>query len=305
MNTGKQNIDINTIQDENLSFLESLINEEDKEKLFSELNRKLHRVKQDKSKEELYTVITQNNKEKLENYSKKVFTKIYQNKNINDQKAQEWMKLFQTAFLEMEWILWSIPRSSWDWKTYFDHVLWVLDNILAWPNPTIDKCIIAILHDSIEDIPWYTAQHIKEVYGAKIANSVNNMSKEPLKYYINMGKYDDIELNKLEDAHGNELINEITRQTRRDYYYGNIKNWENDEIDVKFADRLNSLETMYYYDEKTRKQEVDKKYLIKKMGETEKYFLIPDLKSKVSDFHYKKLEDKYFERKEKMDNWKI
>ncbi len=277
----------------------------DREKLLVNLNIDLNQTKQKCPKNELWKILHKNNETSLRNYSQKVFNKVYINKEINNSEVQEWMKLFQTAFLEMEWLFGNMPRKESTRKTWFDHLLWVLDNILQWPNPTIEKCIIAILHDSIEDIPWYTANHVKRVYGEKIANSVNNMAKEPLEYYIKRKWLNDIALNKLEGEDRDELTNEITRKTRREHYYGNISNrWKN-EIEIKFADRLNSLETMYYYDNKTKKREVDKPYLIKKIKETEKYFLIPKLKSKVSKFHYDKLEQKYLERQSKLNTWEI
>lgn len=276
-----------------------------REKLLENLNKNLNTAKQDYSKKELWKILHKNDEIKLRKYSKMIFDKVYKNKEINNPLVQKGMKLFQTAFIEMEWLFWNMPRRSGWWKTGFDHLLWVLGNILEWPNPTIEKCIIAMLHDSIEDIAWYTANHIKNVYWENIANSVNNMAKEPLDYYIKRDWFDNIELNKLEDKNRNELTNEITRKTRREHYYGNISNrWEN-EIEIKFADRLNSLETMYYHNDETNKQEVDKQYLIKKLWETEKYFLIPELKSKVSDFHYNKLENKYIERKNKLKNWLV
>jgi hypothetical protein len=43
-----------------------------------------------------------NNKNKLRDYSKKVFDIVFENKTLNDPKVQKGMKLFQTAFLEME-----------------------------------------------------------------------------------------------------------------------------------------------------------------------------------------------------------
>ncbi len=78
-------------------------------------------------------------------------------------------------------------------------------------------------------------------------------------------------------------------------------NWWNNELDVKFADRLNSLKTMYKKDE-LKEEIIDKNYLLKKIKETEKYFLIPELESKVTKFHYDRLKKEYLERKEKIEN---
>jgi len=72
-------------------------------------------------------------------------------------------------------------------------------------------------------------------------------------------------------------------------------------LNVKFADRLDSLKTMYKKDEE-KKEIMDKNYLLKKLLETKDYFLIPAIKSKVDNFHYERLEKKYLERKEKLEN---
>jgi len=61
---------------------------------------------------------------------------------------------------------------------------------------------------------------------------------------------------------------------------------------------------MHYYDKNNNKN-LNKDLLIKKLGETEKYFLIPEVKDNVSTFHYNRLKEKYLERKEKLDNWEI
>lgn len=256
------------------------------------------------TKRKLHEILGNPNDDKLRLYSKKIRYTIYKEKELKDPEVQKWLKLFQTAFLEMEWLFGEIPRTEWKWKTWFDHVLWVLNNILAWPNPNIEQCVIAMLHDSVEEIKGYTVQHIKEVYGEEIANSINNLSKEPLAYYVKWKWWKNIKLNEMEDENRNELINEITRKTRREHYYGNICNREPNDIDVKFADRLHSLETMYIY-QKDWTIILDKEKLIKKMWETEKYFLIPKLKSKASDFHYTQLENKYTERKNKLDSGEI
>mgnify|MGYP006948913208 CR=1 FL=1 len=280
-----------------------------KQSLLKNLFYDMSKFKTEKEKKSLYKILMTNNYEKkLKEYCKKIYFKIYGDKEWRDPKVKEWIMLFQIAYTEMEWLFKNIYREEWNWKTWFDHLLWVLDNILAWPNPTIEECIIAMLHDSIEDIPWYTVQHVKEVYGVEIANSVNNISKQPLEYYINTKDGGKIKLNKLEqkddDGNRKELISEITRKTRREDYYGDIENRWVHETNVKFSDRLHSLQTMHYYDKNNNKN-LNKDLLIKKLGETEKYFLIPEVKDNVSTFHYNRLKEKYLERKEKLDNWEI
>ena len=284
----------------------------DKEKLLQNLNTNLNQSKQKYSKSELWKILHKNSEKLLRSYSQAVFNKVFEDKEINDSEVQKWMKLFQTAFIEMEWLFWNMSRRSWWWKTWFDHLLGVLDNILLWPNPTIKECILALLHDSVEDIPWYTIQHIKDVYGEKIANSVNIMTKEPLAYYLRIKHEDNKQAYEyLKDP----VINNITRNFRRENYYGAMPTrWSGDttdeisaEISVKFADRLDSLKTMYMK-QPDGSERVDEEYLIKKLWETYKYFLLPELKDKASNFHYTQLENKYLERQNKLnnrENWEL
>ncbi len=301
MNIQTNNIVWNTTNNGNQVFQSILVNKED---LLENLKNNLNKTKQECSKEALSTILHKNDEKELKKYSTKVFNKIYKNKDHTDLEVQKWMKLFQTAFIEMEWLFWNMPRREGGWKTWFNHLLWVLENILAGPNPTIKQCILTMLHDSAEDIPWYTVQHIKEVYGPDIANSVNNMTKEPLEYYLRIKHEDNKQAHKyLEDP----TINSITRKYRKERYYGGIPTrWSHedfDEIIVKFADRLNSLQTMYIK-QLDGTEKIDKKYLIKKLSETEKYFLIPELKEKASDFHYTALENKFTKRKKYLNNKK-
>lgn len=258
------------------------------------------------TKDDLYKTLNNVNTEVMKKYCKIILEKVY-NKSNNVVDINKSIKLFQTAFIEMEALLINEPRKQKD-KNWFDHVLGVLENILSWPNPTIEECIVAMLHDSVEDIPGYTVQHVKEVYWETIANSINNISKQPLEYYIKNKDHNKIVLNNLETKDDNwdrkELISQITKNTRSQDYYWDIPNWNVTEINVKFADRLNALNTMYIEDENW-KTKLDKDQLIKKIKETEQYFLIPELKSKTSDFHYNKLEKKHLERKKVIKNQNI
>jgi hypothetical protein len=57
-----------------------------------------------------------------------------------------------------------------------------------------------------------------------------------------------------------------------------------------------------HIDDGNDKNTLDVSKLLKKMCETEKYFLIPEIKLKTTDFYYQNLEKKYLERKEKINN---
>ena len=158
--------------------IDILINEKTtKNKLYNLLNKSEWWV----AKKRLKSEINNTDHNLIKTYSQKVYNKVYKNKfqkwEINKEEFERWMRLFQTAFWEMEWIFKNKPRDQ-KFKTWFDHLLWVLDNILNSQTPTIEECILAILHDSVEEIPGYTLEHIKNVYGNKIAKWINNLTKK-------------------------------------------------------------------------------------------------------------------------------
>lgn len=238
----------------------------DKKDIFSLLEKTLNNVDQNHSKTELSNILRKNDNEKLRLYSKKVFDTVYKNNEMRDPEVQKWMRLFQTAFLEMEWLFWNIKRMQ-AWKNWFDHLLWVLNNILLSPSPTINQCIIALLHDSVEEIDWYSLAHIKNIYWSSIANSVNHLTKESYEYSIKKTN-----------------IYSMTKKNRVSNYYDDMKNRELDEMEVKFADRLHSLQSMEW---------VDINYIKKKLKETKMFFLTKNIETKVSNYQYGQLEIEY------------
>ncbi|HKL43774.1 MAG TPA: hypothetical protein VJ892_00680 [Candidatus Absconditabacterales bacterium] len=236
----------------------------------------------DKNKNKLFKTLNNINKEAMIKYCAIIIEKNYKNgfdmKDINKK-----IKLFQKAFIEMEALFIDEPRKQ-ENKTGFHHLLGILEEIISGPNPTIEKCTIAILHDAVENVPGYTIDHVKNTYGEDISKSLENISKKPLDYYGDTKK---------DKTH--------LKKERQEDYYGNMSERGKKELNVKFADRLDSLKTMYKKDEE-KKEIMDKNYLLKKLLETKDYFLIPAIKSKVDNFHYERLEKKYLERKEKLEN---
>ncbi|MEI6118800.1 MAG: hypothetical protein WCP92_06345 [bacterium] len=51
------------------------------------------------------------------------------------------------------------------------------------PNPNLEKILIALLHDVQEDLPEY-ADAVRLIYGDKIADGVNALSKKPRENYL-------------------------------------------------------------------------------------------------------------------------
>lgn len=69
-------------------------------------------------------------------------------------------------------------------EKYFRHLEGTMEIVLReLPNPSIEKVLIALLHDVIEDVPEYV-DVIRKFYGDKIADGVNALSKKDWKLYM-------------------------------------------------------------------------------------------------------------------------
>ena len=188
----------------------------------------------------------------------------------------------------MESLFFDLERKQ-KWKKGSDHILWILDELLELDEVNVEQFIIAILHDSIEDIDWYTLDHIREVYGENIAKSIENINKKSLFYYQNKiinDKSKDIQNMSLK-----EFDLEVQRIKQKEYYWSMISRWKN-ELVVKFVDRINSLKSMEW---------TGNAFLNKKLYETKKYFLIDKLKEKVWEKLYNKLEKEYIRIEEQLN----
>jgi len=237
-------------------------------KLFEQIESK-----QSDTKNHLIYVLNQTHPKELRKYSQKVFEKVYELNwmKMKDEEVQSGMKMFQTAFVEMAWLFGNINRKQ-KGKRWFDHLMWVLDNFLEYKeNPTIEQCVVCILHDSIEEIKWYTKEHISKTYNQDISNSVNVLTKKP--------KW--------------KKIKEIKWQNKYHKHYNWMIGWDKKDLEVKMADRLNSLQTMEW---------TDPNYIRKKIKETEKYFLIPEIEKKVWKKQYEHLKSEYYSVIENMLN---
>lgn len=223
--------------------------------------------------------------EKIRNRCKNIFLKIYWTKEnfIKSPNITKETKMLQTAFLEME-AFFSDKNRKQKSKNWFDHLMWTLKILLQNENVTINQVILTLLHDSIEDIMWYDKKHIEDVYGVNMANNVEQISKKDDWYYKKIA----IEKWILaENENHKKNIKKAINRIKNEEYYWNMKNWNQDELIVKFADRLDSLMSMEWIQENH--------FLDKKLWETKNFFLIDELEKRVPKELFEKLKTKYHE----------
>lgn len=208
-----------------------------KEALIKNLELNLLNINSEITKKSLKKALNASNTENLREYSKKVFIAINNWRFINDISLQNEMRLFQTAFLEMELLFSNIDRKQ-EWKNWFDHILGVLNELLETPNINIKHILVALLHDWPEEFREYSFEHIKKTYWENISKSVKNMTKENPYYYLDKWlEKENYKINNLD-------LKKIMTQTKQNEYYGNIPKWWKVEIWVKYADRIDSLKTI-------------------------------------------------------------
>ena len=183
------------------------------------------------------------------------------------------------------------------WERYFEHLREVANNILDLPNPSIDKVLIAICHDSIEDV-WMPFDVLKYITNQDVAIATKALSKLPWQEYSNNKE----EWKKLRNEEyfehllsfesmnnyikeiiwiwtlefeNNRLILENTTELTQEH----IDKITLDVFDVKFADRIHNLSTQWDINNLTQVE--------KKVEETKKYFL--NTAKELNPEAYKKL----------------
>ena len=217
----------------------------------------------------------------LDNVKKYVF---YNNLNENNiLEFKDFARKITGAYYNMKYKFSEIFRD--EWTRYFEHLRAVANIVLELENPTVEKVLIALFHDAIEDVDA-NFEAISYMSGdPKIALAVEAISKKPWEEYSD----DKAEWKTL----------------RNKNYFGHLKSYESMKIyvtelalekwlkltgyeikavtqnifDVKFADRIHNLSTQW--DENN----TDK--VKRKVEETKKYFL--DIALKVNPEAYNKL----------------
>ena len=190
------------------------------------------------------------------------------------------------------------------WERYFEHLREVASNVLELPNPSVEKVLVALLHDAKEDV-WASFEVMSYVAGSeKVALAVIVLSKRPWQDYSD----DKIEWKAMRNEEYFEhltsyenmkkyLIEEVLFENDVELSEEEIEEVLQNIFDVKFADRIHNLETQWDINNLTQVE--------KKVEETKKYFL--DIASKVNPEAYKKLKSLVLELEIKLENakWKV
>ena len=194
--------------------------------------------------------------EKIKEDMRKFLAAYHIVKSVFEKISREWIKPWEEA-----------P------ERYFNHLTSTMDIVLnELPNPNINTVVIALLHDSIEDIKWINEKVIASIFWKKIAEWVKSLSKKDLEeYYLSQYEIDKLEVLENDPNISKEKAEEIKKDLlakakleRQDDYFWHLWKLDDDILTIKFADRIHNLRTLDW---------MSKEQVIKKIKETEKYFL--------------------------------
>ncbi len=163
------------------------------------------------------------------------FFSLLENHNFSKKELE---KINQAYFLSKAKFKWN-KRDS--WEDYFEHLVRTASIILyEFEKPTAEKIILSLLHDIVEDTS-ILFDTIKLTFWHKILESIKNISKK------------------------DKNLAGLDSKYRKKEYFERINKLTNDlEIDVKLADRIDNLRTIWVW-------KVEK--ILDKISETEKYIL--------------------------------
>lgn len=218
-------------------------------------------------------------------------SKIVKKQMYNFQVAYFLVKL---AFVEIsrEWL-----DEQWNNLRYFEHLKSVATIVLnELPSPNLNKVVIALLHDIVEDIPWFDSKVLRLIFGDYIANWVIALSKKPLEIYLKDNEIKHFNnilpewffperedcLMKLgkQDLQTIEII-KIAKIRRQEDYFWHMWDLPDDVLDVKFADRIHNLRTI---------DSCSPQKQLKKIAETERYFMKLSYERNIAAYNLMKFE---------------
>lgn len=251
----------------------------------------------------LLSIDSPNEKRWVKKIIEKVKEKIFWNnlKESNIEEFKRFNRLFGSLYDLMKEKFSDIYRTT--WERYFEHLRAVVNNVLDLPNPTTEKVLIAIAHDSIEDTNK-TFEWLSEDYWYKVALWVQTISKNPWEDYLTNDEKNEkisLEFNGYTSWTSDNVnicidelnkLKKIAKERRNLDYFSHLKSFESllqhinsiaiskwinltdeklkeithDVLDVKLADRIHNLSTQWNPD--------DLKTTRRKIEETKKYFLI-------------------------------
>ena len=187
------------------------------------------------------------------------------------------------------------------WERYFEHLREVANNVLELANPSVEKVLVALMHDAKEDV-WASFEVMSYVSGSeKVALAVIALSKRPWQDYSD----DKVEWKKMRNEEYFEHLTSYENMKRyliEDILFENdieLSEKEIEEVlqnifDVKFADRIHNLSTQWDINNLTQVE--------KKVEETKTYFL--DIAQKLNTKAYTKLKSLVLELEIKLEDTK-
>lgn len=204
------------------------------------------------------------------------------------------MRTFLVAYHLVKKLFEEVNREGikeWEEKPerYFNHLTGTMNIVLnELPNPNINTVVMAMLHDSIEDIELIDQKVVTSIFWEYLSKWVYSLSKKDLEaYYLSPYEVErlqtmDKEIKKLAsewDDLGNKtendrrikelkdmrkIIVEKAKLERQDHYFWHLDELDDNYLTVKFADRIHNLRTL---------DGMWIESIVKKIKETEKYFL--------------------------------
>ncbi|EKE28533.1 MAG: hypothetical protein ACD_3C00049G0015 [uncultured bacterium (gcode 4)] len=205
-------------------------------------------------------------------YYVEIKNKVYWDKLSDPEvalQAKKWMRKFLAAYHLVKRVFEEVHREwlkPWESKPerYFNHLTWTMDIVLnELPNPNIETIIIALLHDSIEDIKWINFTTLESIFWEYIASGVKKLSKRDIEeFYLSPYDKECLKSNLPKDI--KDSIIGRAKGARQEHYFWHLNELDDNILTVKFADRIHNLRTL---------EGMWTKSIIKKIKETEKYFL--------------------------------
>ena len=251
--------------------------------------------------------------------------------DINDENIEvfkDFVNEFTSLYYMMKRKFKNVYRKI-DWVRYFEHLRAVVNNVLDLANPTVDKVMMAISHDAIEDTD-INYDWLKISAWPKVAIWVQAISKGNWEDYLTEEeKNEKLGLEFDLWSWGSwwkkrlEEIEEIWKKRRNDDYFSHLESLDNlsehiksiattnwvilskqelkeltqDVLDVKLADRIHNLSTQW--------NPKDLDTVERKVNETKRYFL--DIAKEHNPKAYEKLKSLIFALEVDLLNarWKV
>lgn len=178
-------------------------------------------------------------------------------------------------------------RKRKDGSDEFAHMLDVTFMFLGhFEEVTFEEVVVCLLHDVLEDFPQMLISELEEKFWQGIVKKIKKLTKKDWLYYIKNCYQSDFSTPEekeniclLREANWTENLDNILildsvkeklRDLRNEDYFWSMLSLDISLLRVKVIDRLCSLRTMKGF--------WDKEKILKKVEETENYFLIPRVK---------------------------